>query len=141
VAGSDTGHQNGSLDWSFLGKSEAKALDHRNRGAHVSTVAAQAITKAYYNADELYRYHSGCSGGGRMGMEAILNYPEDYDGVLLGEPGIGPTFGAETMVAFIHMSQELTREPGAFVSPEKLVMLDQKVTEHCDPLDGQCVLG
>ena len=136
VAGTDTGHQFGSVNWSFLGKNEAQTLDHVRRGAHVTTVAAQQITKAYYDADKFYRYHSGCSGGGRMGQEAIINYPEDYDGVLLGEPGGGPGFGSETMLAFFHMAQQLNREPGAFLTPAKLEMLDKKVTEHCDPLDG-----
>ncbi len=71
-----------------------------------------------------------------MGMEAIINYPEDYDGVLLGEPGIGPTYGSETMLAFIQLGQILNREPGAFLTPAKLEMVDKKVTEQCDPLDG-----
>jgi feruloyl esterase len=136
VAGTDTGHQLGSLNWSFLGENPAKNLDHERRGAHVTAVATQQITKAYYGADKFYRYHSGCSGGGRMGLEAVIHYPEDYDGVLLGEPGLGPKFGSETMLAFIHMSQVLNREPGAFLTPAKLQMVDKKVTEHCDALDG-----
>jgi feruloyl esterase len=136
VAGTDTGHQFGSLNWSFLGQNPGQTLDHVRRGAHVTAVATQQITKAYYDADKFYRYHSGCSGGGRMGTEAITNYPGDYDGVLVGEPGLGPKFGSETMLAFIHMAQQLNREPGAFLTPAKLMMLDKKVTEHCDAKDG-----
>jgi feruloyl esterase len=136
VAGTDTGHQYGSGNWAFLGVEKAKAVDHIHRGAHVTAVATQEITKKYYGTNELYRYHSGCSGGGRMGMEVINRYPEDYDGVLLGAPGIGPTRGGETNLAFIYMAQQMTREPGAWLSPAKLKMLDAKVTEHCDALDG-----
>src|SRR6202011_6159564 len=84
----------------------------------------------------IYRYHSGCSGGGRMGMEAITRHPEDYDGVLLGAPGLGSKFGSETMIAFISLGQQMIREPGAWLSLAKLQMLDKKVTEHCDALDG-----
>src|SRR5690554_3823894 len=83
VAGTDTGHQS-VADWTFLAESEAKAVDHAHRGAHVTAVATQQITRQYYGADSMYRYHSGCSGGGRMGMEIITRHPEDYDGVLLG---------------------------------------------------------
>jgi feruloyl esterase len=135
VAGTDTGQQN-RADWSFIGRDKAQALDYTSRGAHVTAVATQQITRKYYGREKIYRYHSGCSGGGRMGMEAITRHPEDYDGVLLGAPGLGPTFGAETMIAFIYLGQQMSREPGAWLSPAKLQMLDKKVTEHCDALDG-----
>src|SRR5690606_40322349 len=69
VAGTDTGRQGSAGDWNFLSESPAKALDHNHRGAHVTTVAAQAITRAYYGSDELYRYTSGCPGGGRMATQ------------------------------------------------------------------------
>jgi feruloyl esterase len=136
VAGTDTGHQYGGGDWSFLGREKAKAVDHIHRGAHVTALATQQITKKYYDVDKIYRYHSGCSGGGRMGMEVITRHPEDYDGVLLGAPGIGPERGSETMMAFIHTAQQMTREPGAWLSPDKLKMLEAKVTDKCDAIDG-----
>lgn len=132
VAGTDTGRQGSSGDWDFLGESAAKAMDHVHRGGHVTAVATQQITKAYYGAARMYRYHSGCSGGGRMGMMAITTHPEDYDGVLLGAPG-GRSSG--TMLKFIHAARAMM-EPGAWVSPAKLKMADDKVTAACDMTDG-----
>jgi feruloyl esterase len=135
VAGTDTGHQN-HASWAFIGTNPAQAVDHQHRGAHLTAVATQQITKKYYGTDKMYRYHSGCSGGGRMGTEAITRHPEDYDGVLLGAPGMGPTFGSETMLGFIFLGQQVHREPGAWLPPAKLKMLEEKVTAHCDLLDG-----
>jgi feruloyl esterase len=132
VAGTDTGRQGDMLDWSFL-TDPAKAKDHIDRAAHVTAVATQRITKAYYKSRKLYRYFSGCSGGGRMAVMAIERHPEDFDGVLLGAPGGRSN---ATMLAFIYNAQQLTREPGAWLSPAKLQMLDRKVTEQCDALDG-----
>jgi feruloyl esterase len=132
VAGTDTGHQGDMLNWGFL-TDPAKARDHIDRGAHVTAVATQQITKAYYGSHELHRYFSGCSGGGRMATMAIERHPEDFDGVLLGAPGGRSN---ATMLAFIYNAQQMTREPGAWVSPAKLQMLDNKVTEQCDALDG-----
>ena len=132
VAGTDTGRQGAMLDWGFL-SDPAKARDHIDRGAHVTAVATQQITKAYYGKEKIYRYHSGCSGGGRMGTMAIERHPEDYDGVLLGAPGGRSN---ATMLAFIWNAQQMNREPGAWLSPAKLQMLDQKVTAACDLLDG-----
>lgn len=132
VAGTDTGRQGAMLDWGFLAE-PAKAKDHIDRGAHVTAVATQHITKAYYGKDKLYRYHSGCSGGGRMGVMAIERHPEDFDGVLLGAPGGRSN---ATMLAFIWNTQQMNREPGAWLSPTKLAMVDKKVTAACDALDG-----
>lgn len=131
VAGTDTGRQGHMLDWDFLLESEAKALDHRDRGAHVTNVAAQQITRSYYDTDKIYRYMSGCSGGGRMGTEAVERHPEDFDGVIIGAPGEWTT-----ILSFIYNAQQMTREPGAWLSPAKLAILENKVTAHCDALDG-----
>lgn len=133
VAGTDTGRQGSGGDWNFLSESEAKALDHNHRGAHVTAVATQAITKAYYNTDTLHRYMSGCSGGGRMSTQAIEKYPEDFDGVIIGAPG---GRSSASMLKFIHAAQQMYREPGAWLSPAKLSMVDKKVTAACDGTDG-----
>jgi feruloyl esterase len=132
VAGTDTGHTGHILDWSFLAD-PAKARDHIDRGAHVTAVATQQITRAYYGGQSFYRYTSGCSGGGRMTTEAIERHPGDYDGVLLGAPG---GRSSATMLAFIHAAQQMAREPGSWVSPAKFAMLDRRVTAACDEFDG-----
>jgi feruloyl esterase len=134
VAGTDTGRQGSAGDYSFL-SDPVKALDHTHRAAHLTTQAAQQITKKYYGAQKIWRYHSGCSGGGRMGGEAISHHPEDYDGVLLGQSRVGPkgTFGYSK---FIQSIQEMNREPGAWLSPAKLKMVEGVVTKACDLTDG-----
>lgn len=136
TAGTDKGHP-GIADWSFS-NNPAMALDNAHRGAHVSTVVAQALTKAYYGVSEMYRYHTGCSGGGDMGMKAIQVHPEDYDGVLLGWVG-GPHPDPRkegTVRTFNAMVRESLREPGAWLSPETLLFADEKVLEACDAADG-----
>ena len=136
VAGTDTGHRGSLLDWTFL-SDPAKALDHTHRAAHVTTVAAQQLTRAYYGVGKMYRYETGCSGGGRMGGEAIMRHPADYDGVLLGDGRVNyrPLRGVGNY-KFIHASQVLTREPGAWLSPAKLAFADAQVTKACDATDG-----
>jgi feruloyl esterase len=133
VAGTDTGHEGPMADWSFMGRNRAQAVDHVDRGAHVTAVSTQQITKAYYKTKILYRYHCGCSGGGRMGVMAIERHPEDFDGVLLGAPGGRSN---ATMIKFIVASQEMMREPGAWLSPAKLQMVEKNVTAACDETDG-----
>ncbi len=72
-----------------------------------------------------------------MGWEALRHHPEDFDGILLGESGTRanpPTPG--TILKFIHSSQQQTREPGAYVSPAKTKLVEEKVTAACDMTDG-----
>ena len=137
VAGTDKGHQTDPLDWSFR-TDPAKALDNAHRGAHVTTVAAQQITRAYYGEEKMYRYETGCSGGGDMGMQAMQHYPGDYDGVLLGWIG-GPYPDPKkdgAVRTFAVMVREMTRESGSWISPAKRQFVDQKVLQACDIADG-----
>lgn len=137
VAGTDKGHTTDMLDWSFE-NDPAKALDNAHRGAHVTTVAAQQMTRAYYGVKKMYRYHTGCSGGGDMGQKAIQFYPNDYDGVLLGWIG-GPFPDPKkngVIRSYSATIRELTREPGAWISPAKRQLMQAKVLEACDAADG-----
>lgn len=130
VAGSDTGHK-GSR-WDFMIDNPAAKFDHGHRGAHVSAVATQQITRAYYNMDDkLYRYHLGCSGGGRMGAMAALHHPEDYDGIVASTG-----FGKGGSMWFPWILQYLINNPDGWISPPKLANLERKVAEHCGGPDG-----
>jgi pimeloyl-ACP methyl ester carboxylesterase len=134
AAGTDTGNQPflfNMLDWSFL-SNEAQALDHIHRGAHVSAVATQALTRAYYDTDKMFRYHSGCSGGGRMGVMAALHHPEDYDGLLIGAPGIDST----NIINFMWIAQHIDRLPAKKLEEHKLLALETSIHAQCDASDG-----
>ena len=59
------------------------------RGVHDSAVASKAVTQAYYlDTKPAYSYWSGCSNGGRQGLEMAQRFPEDYDGVMSAAPAI-----------------------------------------------------
>ncbi|MAT51718.1 MAG: hypothetical protein CMK32_11110 [Porticoccaceae bacterium] len=135
VSSSDTGHspEDGGLgSYDFGANNPVRRLDYGHRGAHVSTVATQAITRAYYGmADKLYRYHMGCSGGGRMGMMAALHHPEDYDGIVAST--VAKSGGA---LYFGIILQHIVKNPENWVSPEKLAFLERKVDEKCAGPDG-----
>lgn len=134
VAGTDTGHRSfllNPLDWSFL-SNDAMTLDHIHRGAHVSAVATQALTRAYYGTTSIHRYHVGCSGGGRMGVMAAIHHPGDYDGYLIGAPGIT----IANVLNFIWISQQMQKLPGHSFDTDKLQRLEQDYIAHCDSSDG-----
>lgn len=139
-AGTDKGHsKDGNVgvsgDWE---KDPAKLMDNAHRGAHAVTVAAQHITKTYFDTDKMYRYAGGCSGGGGMSQAAVQHYPHDYDGVLMGGMPVGEPTDPLKRKQFEHaiMVQESLREPGSWVSPEKREFAAKKVMEACDATDG-----
>jgi feruloyl esterase len=137
VAGTDTGHSIQGVDYRIL-NDPGVAINFVHRGAHLSTLVAQQITKAYYDAPKFWRYHSGCSGGGRMGGEAAMRYPTDYDGILYGASRITlpDRIDASVWLRAVHAHQQMVREPGSWLSPEKLKMVDKNVTAACDATDG-----
>ncbi len=139
-AGTDKGHSNkGDVGVSGSWEQDpAKVIDNAHRGAHVVTVAAQKITKAYYRVSKMYRYAGGCSGGGGMGMVATQLHPEDYDGVMMGGMPVGVPPDPEKRGTFEHaiMVQEALREPGSWISPAKRDMVAKKVMQQCDISDG-----
>src|SRR3546814_5259692 len=55
VAVTDTGHQGTILDWSFAKDNPTAMLDHAHRAGHVTAVATQALTRAFYGAQNMYR--------------------------------------------------------------------------------------
>lgn len=58
---------------------------------HLSIVNAKTVVDAYYSTPAAWSYYIGCSTGGREGMSEIQQYPEDFDGALIGAPVIWQT--------------------------------------------------
>jgi pimeloyl-ACP methyl ester carboxylesterase len=132
VATTDAGHRSTSiLDWSEL-KNPAIALDLSRRSMHVSAVAAQAITKSYYNAHSMYRYVQGCSGGGQRTLSAARHYPQDYDGFIVEAPGIN----AANILAFANATQYQIKHAGSWIPPAKLAMVEERVNQACHAAGG-----
>ncbi len=61
-----------------------KLTDFAYRAVHQMTIAAKAITKAYYGNAPRRAYFNGCSTGGRQALAEAQRFPEDYDGIIAG---------------------------------------------------------
>jgi len=132
VATTDGGHRSTSiLDWGDL-SDPAKALDLARRSMHVSAVAGQTLTKAYYGKDKVYRYVQGCSGGGQRTLSTARYYPEDYDGFIVEAPGIN----ASNILAFANATQHMVKHPEGWIPPAKVMLIEQQVKGACGAVDG-----
>jgi feruloyl esterase len=79
----DNGHTGSS--WTFAQPPE-RVVDFGHRAQHVATVAGKAVTETFYGRAPEHSYFVGCSQGGHHALMEAERYPEDYDGIIAGDP-------------------------------------------------------
>jgi hypothetical protein len=93
VVATDSGHDNavntsvvaGTFQFGFDPQARS---DYGYRGPAEVTVKAKALIKKYYGAKPKYSYFAGCSEGGREGLMLSQRYPDFFDGIVAGNPGM-----------------------------------------------------
>ena len=108
-----------------------KFLDFAYLAVHETAVLAKQVIHAYYGAAPRYSYWVGCSTGGRQGMQEAQRYPEDFDGLVIGAPGL---YNTGNGMRRIWAGQAQLGDSELPVS--KLPLLAKVVYEKCDPSDG-----
>jgi feruloyl esterase len=134
LAGSDGGSGAKNMaDFSFM-RDPAKSLDFRGRGVHVTAMATQQITKAYYKQNVAHRYITGCSGGGQMGLTNALNRgTEDFDGFIVGAT---PWPGDPYLPNVFRIAQYLQTHPDGWLPPDLMARADAAILTAYDATDG-----
>jgi hypothetical protein len=127
----DTGHTGGNAD--FAPGHPQKVIDFGWRGKHLQATRSKDIIRAFYGRQIRHSYFSSCSNGGRQALMEIQNFPEDYDGVIVGAPAHDWT---HLFAAFVWNEQALWNTPGAYVNASKLAAIQAATLATCDSLDG-----
>jgi hypothetical protein len=127
----DTGHQGSSIDASSMLNNLPKKTDYAFRGVHVTAVAAQALTRAFFAQSVKFSYFTGCSNGGRQAMMEVQRFREDFDGIIAGDPALGLL-----QDGFNWNQQVLLKTPQSFLPQSKLAMISAAATAACDANDG-----
>src|SRR3984885_398696 len=130
TAATDTGHSAATEPGASFAVNRQKLLDFGFRSLHVTAEAAKMIARAYYGAGPSKSYYDGCSQGGREGLILAQRFPDDFDGILAGSPGLD---NVGTMVARAYWMQGLAANP---FPAAKLELLANRVYEQCDAKDG-----
>ena len=118
-------HPDGSLD-------RVKVADFFHRATHDMTVAGKAFAQAYYLAPVLHAYFDGCSTGGRMAMIEAERYPDDYTGIIAGDPAMDYNLN----LGRVALQKAALQKASAYIPPELLAQIDARVTAQCDAIDG-----
>ncbi|RYN60423.1 putative feruloyl esterase [Alternaria tenuissima] len=86
TVGANNGH-NGTTGVAFLDNPEM-VVDFAWRSLHTSVVTGKALSKEFYGEDFTKSYYLGCSLGGRQGIKSAEKFPNDFDGIVAGAPGV-----------------------------------------------------
>jgi feruloyl esterase len=133
VAGTDDGHQstvNTDASWA-LGHPE-KQIDFGYRALKETTDAAKAIITAYAGTPK-YSYFQGCSDGGREALMEAQRYPQDFDGIVAGDPANNWT---HLLANSVWNYQALTATPGSFLTQDRLKLIQAEAVKQCADSDG-----
>jgi len=140
IAATDAGHESqlktaAALDGSFgltnsQQPNQAARADYAWRAVHLSTVAAEALTEAYYDSP-MFSFFDGCSAGGRQGLVEAQQFPTDFNGIVAGDPAIG-----DTIAGFNWNERNLLQSPKSYLNSSKLQLLNKAMLQACDGTDG-----
>jgi len=140
AAATDNGHQGGISD-SGKGQRSAefaighpeKLIDFGYRALRETRATALAVIKAFYGRDAARSYFVGCSDGGREALMVAQRFPDDFDGILAGNPGNDWSHWAAGLVWT--QQAQLASSPGA-IPATKRALIQNAVTAACDMIDG-----
>jgi feruloyl esterase len=127
----DLGHEGSSAEFA-LGHPE-KLIDFGYRAAHEMTLVAKAVIAGYYGRQPSHSYWTGCSAGGRSALMEAQRFPDDFDGIIAGSPGLDWT-GRATQSIWI--AQAVHKEAASYIPPDKFPLIHNAVLASCDSLDG-----
>jgi len=111
---------------------EPAIVDYQYRAVHQVTVAAKELVKGHYGGAISRAYFDGCSTGGRQGMIEANRYPDDYDGIIAGDP---VSNHSNLDIADIKNAKAFL-PPDAYIPFSLIPTIDAAVLAQCDGLDG-----
>lgn len=142
VVSTDSGHKGAVFDASFFADQEA-TLNFANNSVGKVTKVAKAIIAHYYGRTPKYSYFTGCSTGGREAMLAAQRYPNQFDGIVSGDPAMN-TARSNLGLAWFRYQLSLIApkdakgnpEPEKAFSPADRTLVVSALLKACDAKDG-----
>jgi hypothetical protein len=128
----DKGPDGADLGLRF-GRNQELKVNFAYRGYHLTTVLGKQLVQLYYRKKPEASLFMGCSAGGYEAMTEAQRYPNDYNGIIAGDPAIHwAQLGLWQGMSYVATHQT----PGSAIPAAKLPAIYQKVVDTCDGLDG-----
>jgi len=129
TSATDDGHTGSSA--SFIMGHPEKLIDFAYRAEHEMTLEAKSLIKAFYGRNPQYSYWNGCSGGGREGLLQAARYPDEFDGIIAGDPA-----NVRRNAWALWLANRTFKNVADVIPSSKYPMIHKAVLEACDAKDG-----
>ncbi|KAI1802668.1 tannase and feruloyl esterase [Daldinia bambusicola] len=115
----------GNVNWYIL-------EDLGSRSLNDQAIIGKSLVESFYGRPPSYSYWNGCSAGGRQGLMLAQRFPNAYNGISAGAPGI---YWTNTMLNSFWPEQvmRLTEE---YPNGCELDAITAAAVSKCDGLDG-----
>ena len=132
TASTNTGHPGDDL--TFGEGHPEKVIDWSYRAIHLTAKNAKLIIRDYAGNFPSHSYFVGCSTGGHQALSEAERFPEDYDGIIAGDPG----YDTVHQTAGYLWSWEATHDKNgaSLLTPAKLQLVTKSAIASCDARDG-----
>ncbi len=142
VVSTDSGHKGAEFDPSFRKDQEA-SLNFAHASVGKVTATAKAIISRYYGQPPQHSYLVGCSTGGREGMLASERYPEEFDGIVAGDPAmrtgrsnLGLAWANAAFTKIAPRGDDGKPDPTRVFSSADRKLVTNAILDACDAKDG-----
>jgi feruloyl esterase len=134
TASTDTGHLDPGHRWA-MGHPE-RLVDWTHRAVHETTVLAKRFIQGFYGQPPRYSYWDSCHNGGRQGLVEAQRYPEDFDGIVAGDPAHYLTHLQAGSEYLSWVALKDGTEAPSFIPTGKYAVLHRAALDACDAKDG-----
>jgi feruloyl esterase len=121
VAGNDMGTApSANNDGDALAGHPQKWVDFGYRATHLMTTVSKQILQSFYGQGPQYSYFNGCSTGGQQALMEAQRFPDDYNGILGGDPANNRTH-VHTAVVWNYKAMHATPQSLFTTGQEQLI--------------------
>ncbi|KAI0635862.1 feruloyl esterase-like protein [Trametes polyzona] len=129
----NTGHDGDTDDGEWAGPHNDNAIvDWGWRALHLSVLAGKRVVEEYYGKPANKSYYLGCSTGA---LKEVQDFPEDFDGVVVGSPANWQTH-LQAWSVHMNLNTQPSTSPHFITEDMWNNVLAPEVMKQCDSLDG-----
>lgn len=149
VVSTDSGHDSGLNSSELAGPYQfgfdpQARIDYGYNGPAEVARKAKLLIDRFYAKPLKYSYFMGCSEGGREGLMLSQRYPDLFDGIVAGNPGMDLPKAAVTQAWDTQAFARAATGTTAFGNPDvstsftdaDLTLVADAITRSCDAADG-----